>query len=357
MYLRPSAQKNPDFVFLHHESAKLLAWPKYKAKECWTLVLCIMKLRKVTQGAVIVHNWWGGSSLRFTRGFASERAASIDPRLARAPIIEPHSGPLLQRLIALFFAVLLAMLPVTLILKVTGWLFPSRIDTLGVYADGHLAGYALICAARAKGSKTLSLHHGLYRNDDVGAMMMISNFVADHICLWNDLTRQSFLQAGISPERLIVVGEYGFGHVPLETEVVRPDLVLLCPPYDERHIETFRKICAELPSSWRKLWSLHPLLRAAHPDLEQVTVATISPRPRVAICGDSGVLMEALARNIPIITVSERVLASAHIPLEDTPSVDGARLTALVDKAEQSLDADRAFFGFDPLSEKASIDR
>lgn len=334
----------PDFVFSHAGSHRVLAWPRYKLKECWTLVLCLLQLR-TCEGTVIVHNWRGGNAFRFTSDFRKRRAARVDPDLARAPIIDAHAigGPI--RLLALCLAAFTALLPTRGILFLVRAVMPRRIDTLVVFCDGHLSGFALVLAGQCHGASTLSLQHGLYRNDDAGSIMGIRNFVADRICLWDARTYRTFLDAGVCANRLLQVGEYGFAALSSACER-QTDLMLLCPPYDVRQIATFVQLADVLPKHLRVVWSLHPMLRKTF-RLSQVAVATTSPRPALAICGDSGALMDALARHIPIVTISDRKLATSHMTLKEASTADGGRLAMLCEQASRSLREDRRLFGFD----------
>lgn len=346
----PASAEIPKFNFLHAGSNKPLAWPKYKLKECWTLILCLLQLPR-QESALIVHNWYGGTALKFTRDFRDRRAPKANSQLQEARIIEAHALAQPLRFLALGLAVFLALLPVAGIVTITRMLLPAQLKTLVVYCDGHLSGFALVLAARARGSQTLTLHHGLYRNDDQGSIMGIRNFVADRICLWDVCTRQSFVDAGVAQERLLQVGEYGFDGLS-STEEQQTDLALLCPPYDAHQFEVFKHLNSVLPTGIQAVWSLHPMLRAEYRDLPQVTVAAADPRPSVAICGDSGALMDALARHIPIVTVADRQLSGAHLTLQEAKTVDQATLKAVIDRAGKSLAADREFFGFDLQTNK-----
>lgn len=335
----------PTFIFEHAGSHKALAWPKYKLKECWTLVLCILALRGQS-GAVIVHNWRGEAARKFTREFRDRRAAKADPHFGDAPIIESHAPGALVLLLTLVPAVILMLLPVRSIVRAAEALVPKKIGPLVVYCDGHLSGFALVLAARARGKLTMTLHHGLYRSDDRGSLMGIRNFVSDRICLWDQLTMQAFLDAGFDKARLLHTGEYGFGGLD-RAEPSKPDRIILCPPYNLNQFSVFKKFERLLPDKTEILWSLHPILRADHGNLPQAVMVTVTPKPAFAICGDSGVLMEALARNIPVITIADRPLTSAHLPFFDVENVDAAALSKLMDRARKGLASDRARFGFD----------
>ncbi|SFE72232.1 hypothetical protein [Roseivivax sediminis] len=342
-----SLPETPTFHFRHAGSHKPLAWPKYKTKECWALVMCLMQMRGKGAGALIVHNWWGGGALSFTREFQSRRSGQIDTALPGAPIIEAHAMGIVAKVLALMLAALLTLLPITGIIAVTRRVLPRRTGPLVLYADGHLSGFALSLAAQAQPEgATYSLQHGLYRSDDIGSFMMIRNFVSGQICLWEGFTRQNYIEVGTDPARLRVVGQYGFGHLaPAEDR--RAGRVLLCPPYDETQIEIFRQLETHMPEGTETLWSLHPMLRSAHSDLAQAALNTVSPPPALAICGDSGVLMDALSRGIPVITVADRPLATAHLSEAEAQAADAVTLDRLSRLAHDSLAADRQRFGFD----------
>ena len=336
--------KMPGFTFLHAGSDKPFAWPRYKLKECWTLALCLLKLSKV-DGPVIVHNWWNDGALKFTHEFKERRAAQVDPRLTDAPIIRPHGATTFTRALALAPALLLALLPMRTLLALVRMCMRDSIGPLVVYCDGHLSGFLLVLAARAKGATTLTLHHGLYRPDDKGSVMGIRNFVSDYICLWDGHTKRSFEEVGVDADRLLQVGEYGFGNLKANGET-KKKLAMLCPPYDVRQIGLFRHVETLLQGDFQTKWSLHPMLRADHPDLSQAKVAAIDPRPAVAICGDSGVVMDALARGIPIITVSDRPLATTHLTPKAATGVDAATIGTLIRQAHENLANDQRAFGF-----------
>jgi hypothetical protein len=341
-----TAPQTPKFKFIHAGSNKPLAWPKYKLKECWALVLCFLQLRG-QEGAVVVHNWYSNDTLKFTHEFHGRRAAKVAPKLEEATIIEAHAIAKTLRFLAIGLATLLALFPVATIIAITRMLLPPKIKTLVIFCDGHLSGFALVLAARAQGAETLTLHHGLYRSDDKGSIMGILNFVADRICLWDGSTRQAFLDAGVAQDRLLQVGEYGFGKLSSEA-AQKANLALLCPPYNLRLLGIFKHLSSVLSEDIQTVWSLHPMLRADHKDLSQVTVATVAPRPSVVICGDSGALMDALARNIPVITIADRPLAVAHLTLNEAKTVDRTTLDGLWGLAQRSLKEDRLMFGFEP---------
>lgn len=344
-----------DFFFNLGGSRPALTWARYKLKECWTLTLCVAKQRH-RLGPYVAHNWFAGRQIRFSREFLARRAVAVDPRLAAAGLVEPHVTPIVLRLLALVPAALLALLPVPWIIACVAALSRKDGEPLVVYCDGHLSGFALALAARRNGSATCTLHHGLYRMDDPGSLMGIRNFVSDRICLWDRCTEKAFLAAGFAPERLTLVGEYGFGALSADGPVDE-GLAILCPPYDARQLPLFRHLLTVLPQGLRAVWSLHPSLRAGHPELALTSVAEARPRPGLAICGDSGALMDALARGIPVVTISDRPLATAHLTLEQAAAVDTETLIKLAQLAKASLESDRACFGFDQAFEAVPPER
>lgn len=338
-----AAEEDGTFFFTDPNRPGQSAWLRYKLKECWTLVLSLVRLRG-QEGPVVLHNWWGGRALGFSHEFLESRAALADPRLAGAGLVEAQAGSGKARLWALVPAAFLMLLPVAWLVGLARLALPRGLGPLVVYCDGHLSGFVLVRAARGRGIATATLHHGLYRADDPGSIMGIRNFTADRIYLWDACTEESFRMAGTDPARLFRTGQYGFGALTPDG-AQDPDCVILCPPYDARWLGLFDRLAGLLPG--RTLWSLHPLLREAHADRDQAPVATASPRPGLAICGDSGAVMDALARGLPTITVAERPLTRAHLTPAEADGIDAPALTALATEARAALAEDRERFGFD----------
>lgn len=335
----------PDFHFEHAGSGKPFAWQRYKLKECWTLLLCLFKMRG-HQRALVVHNWYSDASLRFTEDFCDRLAAKLDGDLTNASTVEPHRVPPILRWLTLLPAVILFMLPIGFILAFVRRLLPQPLRTMVVYCDAHLSGFLLVLAAREHGTQTFTLHHGLYRTDDPGSIMGVQNFVADQICLWDRATLDVFRGMGCAGERLLRVGQYGFSKLSSK-DPQDEQLVILCPPYDTGKIAAFKHLESLLPEVMKTRWSLHPMLRPLHPELKQIRLSNTVPRPAFAICGDSGVLMDALARGVPVVTISDRKLASSHMTYEQVNTIDKNDLLSLADQASDHLQDDRRGFGFD----------
>lgn len=312
------------------------------------LVLCLVALRG-RSGPQVLHNW-STSSRRFTDDFAARLAGDVRPSLGGPGIVMPAELTSTIKLLAVVPATVLFLLPLRLIMAITRAMTPSQVDSIVLYCDAHLAGFAISLAMKTKGTETLTLQHGLYRSDDRGSRMDIRNFVSDRILLWDRATCDQFRAAGCESSRLQIVGQYGFAD-PTPCGPIDHQLVLLCPPYQSENIAHFGHIDDRLPKSFTTKWSLHPMRRQSYPEHEQAVLATVSPKPKLAICGDSGVLMEALARSIPVITVSERVLAKAHLTYDQVSSLGPADIELLFQRAINNLKADQEAFGFGPTRE------
>lgn len=307
------------------------------------LVLCLLALRGKS-GPQVLHNW-APSTMRFTQGFNNSRAGRDGLPVKTTEILEPYALAIGLKALSAIPAMLLVVLPTNWIVYIVRWLVPSRISSLVLYCDAHLAGFAITLAMRRRGAATYTLHHGLYRTSDRGSVMGVRNMVSDQILLWDEVTCQEFEKAGFESDRLRIVGQYGFSDTTPDT-ACDDQLILICPPYDSAVVARFKALEQLLPGNVEARWSLHPMLRAAYSDYPLGSLATSAPRPKLAVCGDSGVLMEALGRHIPIITVSERPLSAAHLTYDEVDSASEAVLTGLIDLATESLPLDRAKFGF-----------
>lgn len=331
------------FTFALPERFLFVSWFRYKLKECWTLVLCLWLMRGKT-GPVLVHNWNDPRSLEFSKEFLAQRAVAADTRLLDAELLEPHAGSFTGKVWALFPAMLLLVLPVQAIISLVRLILPGGEAPLVVYCDGHLSGFILVKAAADR--TTATLQHGLYRVEGSDSIMGLQNFAADKIYLWDRATEQEFLDAGIAQDRLLRTGQYGFGTLSDQT-TQSTELAVLCPPFDTSYIEAFQALASQLPETMKAAWSLHPRLRAQFENLEQRVLATADPRPAVAICGDSGVIMDSLVRGIPVVSVANRSLTTAHIPLSRAAKVKREELVQLFKSARAGLTRDRENFGFE----------
>ncbi|MEM7237447.1 MAG: hypothetical protein AAF501_06450, partial [Pseudomonadota bacterium] len=250
--------------------------------------------------------------------------------------------------LGLCLALGLVLLPLGVLQRLTGLALAGRTRALRqvfVFCDSHLSGYLLCRALEARGVATASLQHALYRADDPGSAMNVHNRAARRILLWDRATEAELAAAGHPPARLHRIGAYGFGHLTADAPA-DAGLVAFCPPYDARWLALFRTLADQLPAPGRHFFSLHPLLAARHPDIPARPVALAEPRPAVAICGDSGVIMDCLARGIPVLSIAARPLATTHLNPEEAGALQPQALRPLLDAARAALAADRAAFGF-----------
>lgn len=308
------------------------------------LVLCLVVLRG-RSGPQILHNWTASSS-RFTADFAQRLAPKVRAGLGSSDILMPAECSTTIKVLSLVPATILFCLPLPLILLVARVFTPGRVDVIAIFCDAHLSGFAVSAAMKVKKAETLTLQHGLYRSDDRGSAMALRNFISDRILLWDQATFDEFRHVGHDSNRLRMVGQYGFVDAT-PSGASDSGLVLFCPPYDLSKVADFGKIEKLVPKSTAVKWSLHPMLRKECAQYDQAALATVLPKPKLAVCGDSGVIMDSLARSIPVISVSERKLAAAHITYEDISSLDALGFERLAERALEGLSADQAAFGFD----------
>lgn len=125
-----------------------------------------------------------------------------------------------------------------------------------------------------------------------------------------------------------------------------PSSIALCPPYAAADVALFESIANALPSGLNAVFSLHPLLRKQFAALSPRPISGMSPPPAAAICGDSGAIMDCLARGIPVVTVAERQLATAHIAPAEAAAAGSDTWARLIEMAQRNLDTDRLSFGF-----------
>jgi hypothetical protein len=176
--------------------------------------------------------------------------------------------------------------------------------------------------------------------------MALSNFVADKIFLWDEITRAEFIKIGVDPSRIEITGAYGFGSLKLKNNtIVDQYLIYLCPSYHVSNVDHFIKLGKGIPSSFKIKYSLHPLTQSKYKNLKPQALVRSESRPIIAICGDGGVIMDSLASGIPVITVGTRPLASVH--LQHDESISGKNdWFELISKAIFNYHEDRKRFGF-----------
>ena len=335
-----------EFFFGHAGKATALSWFRYKAKECWFLARSVCQVAETDSAALILHNSVA-SKTKISEDFVATRAANLDLADARYATIAENCGR--PAALQAAFALALLLLPVRVM---TAWVQailarrPALPGTVVVFCDSHLAGVVLVGALKNLGVKTATLQHGLYRADDIGSRMAFENFVADRILLWDAFTKQEFLDFGLPEARLRVCGQYGFSHLIARRETAQAgNAVTLCPPYDQARVPFFLDLAKAMRPGVEIRYSLHPILRKSYPDLRAGSLAAMTPRPSVAVCGDGGVIMDSLACGIPVISVGPRRLAGAHL-FADAPAPSRQDWDALVETAKASFNEDLRHFGF-----------
>ena len=331
----------PTFTYAPSGHRGWPGWLRFKFKECWILVRLLLEAWPPSERAVVLHNSFTGQ--HFTDAFLDHKAMEAEPALAGATKITPSSG--VSAAFALVPALLLTCLPVPVLCRVSRALLRRRAFAV-IYCDAQLSGFVLALAYRLQGTPTATLHHGLYQHDHSVSMVGIANFVADRAFLWNEVTREAFLRGGVDEERIQVVGQYGWRVRSASKAVTEPRRIHLCPPFDEAELPLYQQISKVLAPAWKTGFSLHPLLRARHAALEPQAIATLSPAPAAAICGDSGAIMDCLARHIPVVTIGGRNLATTHFRPDEAEGMTSDEWRSAIERATQSLPRDRARFGF-----------
>ena len=334
------------FVYAHAGRSDALAWLRYKAKESMFLSLSLCLLANTDARVPVLHNSVS-SKLEVTRDFVSARAKEVG--LSDARLLVALGGCGRAPVAAIFCALLLFVLPLSAMQALTQRCLAARaakFDTVIIFFDGHLSGYILARALKSLGVKTATLQHGLYRSDDVGSRMALVNFSSDTIFLWETQTRDEFVRIGVSTDRLRVCGQYGFSHLLARRSLPQSqDTIAFCPPYDTENVAYFLELARTAPLSLEIRYSLHPIFARATPQIRSEPLAGMTPRPRVAVCGDSAVILDSLASGIAVVSVGPRALAATHVFYGgDFPC--GTEWNALLSRAEAALVDDMRRFGF-----------
>ena len=78
------------------------------------------------------------------------------------------------------------------------------------FCDAHGVENMIAQMAKQKGLKTATLQHGQYRvlskENEVADVEAYENFISDYLFAWGEKTREEFVKAGISSERIIPLG-------------------------------------------------------------------------------------------------------------------------------------------------------
>ncbi len=324
----------------------MFAWMKYKLRESLLLSRIVIAILGSPADHLAIHNS-AVSKKHITDGFLSELAGKYYSQDISLVYPAPQTG--LVQLSALFLAFIVFIVPVIWMRRVIVVVLkrsrPSLRSVL-VFCDAHLSGFVLCLALKDLDVATATLQHGLYRSDDKGSVMALSNFVADRIFLWDEITRAEFIDFGVESSRIEITGSYGFGFLKHRRCIpVDKHLIYLCPSYHNRSVEYFIRLHNHIPSTFVVQYSLHPILQTKFQLLNSRPLNVATPRPMVAICGDSAVIMDSLALGIPVITVGERKLASVHLSL-DQPQPSEEDWAEFIREARNNLDEDRRRFGF-----------
>lgn len=334
------------FLFEHAGGTGVFAWLKYKAKESFLLARMVVALLGAQALDLAIHNSVS-SKRHITTGFLSERADGYFDQNIELVNIIPQSA--LTHFIATVLAIILFISPIFVMCRLVSLIFRTtrpRARSVLVFCDAHLSGFVMCLALKEQSIPTATLQHGLYRSDDSGSTMALSNFVADRIFLWDEITWAEFIGSGVDPSRIEIAGSYGFGQLG-DRRLLPVDerLAFLCPSYHYHSVDDFIQLQQSLPSIFVVKYSLHPTLRQKFQHLSMQPMGAADPRPIVAICGDSAVIMHSLACDIPVITVGKRKMASVHLWLDQTHPSEKDWIY-LIKRARQSLDEDRRRFGF-----------
>ena len=331
----------PVFTYVPAGRAGWIGWLRFKLKECWILVRLMFAIWPAQGRPAALHNSLSG--VHFTEAFLEHRAAAAETALSETVLVKPVTG--LASVLALFPALILTLLPVGALSGVIAATLRRR-QAVVIYCDAQLSGFVLALACGRRGTPTATLHHGLYQHDHPVSMVGIANFVSDRAYLWNEVTRRAFRAGGIVDARLCVTGQYGWQDMVRAPADIDPQRVHICPPFEEADLPLYLGIATALEPAWRTGFSLHPLLRSRHARLRPEAIADLIPAPAVAICGDSGAIMDCLARGIPIVTIGSRDLAATHLRPEAAATMNADDWADMIDRAKRNLDEDRKRFGF-----------
>lgn len=77
-----------------------------------------------------------------------------------------------------------------------------------VFQDCDVVSNMFVQLMKKQGGLTVELQHGqwLYRNEPYDDYLNIANFTADYILVWNEFTKQQFINAGYEDKRIVVAG-------------------------------------------------------------------------------------------------------------------------------------------------------
>jgi len=328
---------------------RLMPKLKYRLKESW--IIAILFSRRWTadrkQLTLLLNVFEKSSMEEIAESFALQRRCRAAVGAQSIAIVSSVRASTARKLLTLPLAILFTLLPYRAVIALAAVLarLKGPRDSIGVFCDSHLSGFLMVHALRRIGVRNWSLQHGLYRADDLGSEMAFANQCSDQLFIWDEPTEAVFRRMD-KAGAVRRVGQYKYAIDNIDQDRPRAGcLIGLCPPYDETKLAIFTAIERELTLKYDVIYSLHPSLRHLVGQSKVAQVAAWPEKPVAVISGDSGVILDCLARNIPVITISDRKLASTGRSYEQLRNGD-EDWPALIRDATRALEADRLRFGF-----------
>lgn len=338
------------FTYEHAGKISLSKWYIYKSKELWILLYSLLSVILSRHDVIVIHNTEINKKY-FVEDFMDKYGYNIYNKVGSIKVICANPDLSIIKIIIIPIAFMLTFMPVRILVRLVCYLIKSKrqIKECLIYCDAHLSGYIMLLAMKELNIHTATLQHGLYRGDDKGSIMALKNFVADIIYMWDDITKNEYLKYGYEECRLIKIGQYGFFESDINASWEKKDdrcYMLFCPSYSEKDVDLFVDLANNVTNIKSKKFSIHPILRDRYDYLDIVDIKKIKSKPIVAVCGDSGVIMECLGRSIPIITISKRNMSSVNVQKNIINTINGDNLLNLINKAQKAIKEDRLKYGF-----------
>lgn len=322
---------------------------RYRLKEMWIIAILLSKrwTSNPCDRNLLVNVSAKDSMEAIARCFAGLPRCRRAVGACQIRIISSLKVGTLRRLATLPLALSLSLLThggvITLL---SGFLAMKRpVGGIGIFCDSHLSGYLFAHAARRRGIATWSLQHGLYRADDPGSEMALLNQCTDEIFIWDEPTAAMLAQMGRG-QSVRRAGQYKYP-VDYLSEGKQRDMRLIgiCPPYDEDLLPYFLDIADTLSHRFEIVFSLHPSLRHLVGRHRVVPIPQWERSPAAVICGDSGVILDCLVRNIPIVAISDRPLVRTRLSFIELDN-SAPNWSVLFSSAAIALKEDLTTFGF-----------
>lgn len=334
--------------FIYHVSGRF-DWLKiviYRLKECWSFSILIFFPWKRSGDVLVVHNYCSKYQLQsITDNFVQ----LLELRNDEVSTISVLGVTRMRRIIGFICSPVVFLLPNEVLvelakLKLRRDFRRGSPTEVVLFCDSHLAGWAFGSAVSALNVPLGTLQHGLYRRNDAGSKMAFQNFISDKIYLWDWATYEEFECLGYK-DRLQVVGQYKHPNLASKKYMeVDNSLVIICPPYDKASLVFFIGL-SEVLQNWVNVkFSLHPKL-ARSSGLESCNLSSMDAIPRLAVCGDSGVIVDCLVLGIPVVSVGVRRLCSQHLDIENIKNISKEAFRRIQEDASLNLDIDQKRFG------------